>query len=462
MGELTLIGDPGPGDPTDNSLSAQRRQQEADLWNRLLEGLPAKARGTGVDVEKGQILLEETQGAHVQTVTLRGSEKALTDFLAREERLRSTFRYVLVETVDEALQNFFPNESGPSSPTGGPKSGPILPPTAQGRPAEFFQSAHTETGNSPSFSPPQPNTVLAAVRILGENAEWGSPLHTLDRQLQEANSLPTLEDKLKSRVANQLRELPPPGPASDISQEEWQDAQAIVGDYVQTGHDSPRPHGPDLQQSRSDDYCSTLAKGLTPSDPSAGFILVDWGMVASNPGEVAKILTTMTGNSKHPREIGLLNTEGEGHRMIEALQKTGLGHWQNAHMLDHKGLQEAGALLEGGRVDLQKVDAYVQTDLRRQGRSPAPLTQVVADPLNARRYIGDVVRLLMEVEEVVLQGDPAVALVTTLMHDPTRPIRTPTLSYDPLTRTLRLPPHALPPSALTRFDKILLLVDTQA
>jgi hypothetical protein len=237
-----------------------------------------------------------------------------------------------------------------------------------------------------------------------------------------------------------------------------------VGDFIKRSPRSAPNISPtaDQEPARPAEFRNGLASGLLNPEGPAGLVIVDWGMVASNPKEVAQLLHAISARSNNKMEIGFLNTEGEGNQMLKQLREAGFSRGNNIHVLDRKALQEAGALAEGGRVDLKKVEVFVQAYLRRQNRAPARLTQVVADPVNARRYIGDVVRLLMDVEEVVLEGDAAVALVTTLGHDATLPIRTPNLSYDPHTRTLRLPPQSLTPGALTKFDKVLLLIDTQA
>jgi hypothetical protein len=187
MAELTLNSDPGTGDPADDGPAARRRQQEADLWNRLLEGLPAKAKAAGVEVSQDRIPLEEVQGlkqtgkeeAFVQSFTIRGSEKDLTRFLSQEEALRpivglkdetpkntptetfrivrwlrglmdkiqdgstpgqaekskaSPLRFVLVEHAEEVLNDLFPDAGGPTSTTGRP-----TPPSSPGNtsPGEF-------------------------------------------------------------------------------------------------------------------------------------------------------------------------------------------------------------------------------------------------------------------------------------------------------------------------------------
>lgn len=541
VAELTLNSDPGTGDPADDGPAARRRQQEADLWNRLLEGLPAKAKAEGVEVSQEQIPLEEIQGlkqtgkesAFIQSFTLRGSEKDLTRLLSREEALRSIgrlkdetpknastqtlpifrwlrglmdkiqdgatperdekrqavpLRFVLVDHVEEVLNDLFPDEGGPSSASGSTTGKPPRPSDpGNGSPSEFRAgmalSPHenmsfSADGNTPwgqtdgAFFAPTPrrdranepkNTLLAAVRILGENSPTESPLGALASQLERTAPLAPLTHEQSDRLADELGTIPFPAPGSDVSREEWSAARTTVIGFIER---FPRP-APNLsptpgQEARPTSFHNTLAAGLLNPENPAGLVIVDWGMVASSPKEVARLITSMANRSNNKIEIGFLNAEGEGTKMMEQLQKEGFSRGNNVHVLDRRALEEAGALLEGGRVDLKKVEGFVQTHLHRQNRAPARLSQVVADPVNARRYIGDVVRLLLDVEEVVLEGDAAVALVTSLGHDATLPIRTQTLSYNPFTRTLRLPPQSLTPNALTHFDKVLLLIDTQA
>jgi ATP-dependent Lon protease len=468
--ELTLLSDPGVGDPSDTGPATRRREQEADLWNRFLEGLPTKARGMGVEVTQNKI-----PEASIETVTLRGTENAILHILEQEKEIASHLtsadpsghpaislpRYVLVEKVEEVLEALFSDKAGPTpprTPVGGPPSSGVrsAPPASdQGSPPP------QAGGESFSFSSDRP--ILAAVRILGERAEPGSPLGALAHRLEGA-TLPELSRAESDPLANQMGALPLPGPESDISREEWRTALTIVGDFLHRfpTHDSPRPQTVNQEPIRTHEFHKRLALGIRPLENQPALILVDWGMVASSPKEVARLIGSIAGHLNNTFEVAFLNTEGEANLMREQLHGAGLGEWVKATILDRKALQEASALLEGGRVDLNRLERYIHDKLHRQGLSPGHITQVVADPLNARRYIGDVVRVLMDVEEIVLQGDAAVALVTTLGHDATHPIKTPTLSYDPLTRTLRLPPSSLSHGALTQFDKVLLLVDTQA
>jgi hypothetical protein len=492
--ELTLVGAPGPMDSSDLSETGKRKKEEADLWNRTLESLPAKAKLAGIETSNGKIPFDQFQEfqesgpdsapPQIDTITLKGSEEDLIKFITDNEALRSTplSRYVLVHTVDEALTNLFPTttEDTPSPPhengvgstlkslafgvaTALTLMGTVAPSPAPAAP--LIEPPHLEASPFFSGSITSPNQTLAAIGVLGQNEHPGSPLNLLARHVEETPAA-TLTPTLVDQVADQMSALPSPRTDSDTSQPEWGEAWGMVSNFINR---RPRRvisaasrNKTDRTSARTKDYYASLGMALRTPANKRHLVLVDWGMVVSRPEEVEKLLSRMSENRNQTPEIAFLDSEGTAKQMEEDLSQAGLGQWATSHLVDRTGLEQAGALSATGQVDLTKVEAFLQTVLQKRGRSPAPLTQVVVDPINARRYLGEVVQLLMDVNEVVLQGTPAIQFLKTLGHDTTHPIRTPTMAYDPHTRTLRLQAQSIGPSALTNFGKTLLLIDSQA
>lgn len=510
--ELTLVGTPGPMDPSDSSQVAQQRKQEADLWNRLLESLPAKAVSAGLQTSQEKIPLEELQelkdrglettNPFVESVTLKGSEKDLIQFINQQESLRielekdnsstrsaqdhqkpySPTRYVLVSHVDEALNDLFPttDENAPTPPKESGRGtslksialgvataitlmGTIAPSPAPA--ASLIEAPHRETSLFVGVPETETNHTLSAIRLLGNKEKPGSPLHQLAQQAVKDPTRPP-EPTLADQVADQMSTLSSPETDSDISPKEWNTAWGLVSDFMNRRPRrsltaaSRRKGDPTLE--RTNDFYRTLEEAIQSPSKARNLVLVDWGMVASRPDEVAKLLTNMSKSGTNQPEIAFLDSEGNEEQMRKDLDTAGLSRWKTSHIVDRKALQEAEALSETGQVDLPKVDAFLQSILRKNGRSPAPLTQVVVDPINAQRYLGEVVRLLMDVNEVVLQGDSAIKFLNTIGQEATSPIRTTDISYDPNTRTLRLKAQSIGTNALANFSKTILLIDSQA